>query len=67
MSDFKNFLNEKYYRLDDKTVGNEFYVLQRDVQSMYKSLSNGNDFNAGDWKQIKSLIDKIDKSIQEHK
>ena len=67
MNNFKDFINEKYYRLDDKTVGNEFYVLQREIQSMYKSLSNGNDFNMNDWKQIKSLVDKIEKSVKEEK
>lgn len=58
-------LSEKtYYTLPDNVVGNDFYVLQKDIKEMYESLKSGSDLNMKYWQDIKKLVSKIDKSIK---
>lgn len=61
-------LSEKtYYRLPDDVVGNDFYVLQRDLKEMYQSLKSGSDLNIKYWEKIKKLVSDIDKSIKKER
>lgn len=55
---------QTYYTLPEDVIGNDFYVLQKDIAEMYKSLKSGSDLNMKYWQDIKKLVSKIDKSIK---
>ena len=73
MKDFKEFLVEskeelneaKYFTLPDKVVGNELFVLQRELSEFYKSVKKGNDVNMNELKKMKTMMDKIVSSVEE--
>jgi hypothetical protein len=75
MKDFKKFLNESkdqldeasYYTLPEKVVGNELFVLQRELSEFYKSVKKGNDVNITELKKMKGMMDKIVSSVEEKK
>jgi len=45
--------SNKFWRLPKKTIGNDVYRLQKNLSSLYKSLSNDNDL---DMKQLDGII-----------
>lgn len=45
--------NADYYRLPKNVVGNELYSVTKELQSLYQSLSNGNDLKP---EQLDSII-----------
>ena len=66
LSESKDQLDEaKYYTLPDKVIGNELYVLQRELPEFYKSVSKGNDVDMKQLKKLKSLLDKVHSSVEE--
>lgn len=74
MKQFKEFLKEdtkakideaKYYTLPEKVVGDELYVLQRELPEFYKSVKKGNDVDMKQLKKLKSLLDKVYSSVEE--
>ena len=53
-----------FYRLPGNVVGNELYVVARDLKSFADSQMNGDDF---DVKSFTSIIDKLNKIKKEAK
>lgn len=73
MKQFKEFLTEskkeldesKYYIIPEKVIGDELYVLQRELPELYKSVKKGNDVDMKQLKKLKSLLDKVYSSVEE--
>lgn len=55
--------SKKYYTIPEKIIGNEFFVLQRDLSKLFNSVKSGNDLNITEWNKLKSTFLDIDKSI----
>lgn len=60
MKSLKNHINEasvSFNRMSKKVIGNELYTVAKDMQSLYDSVSKGNDVNM-------NLVNSIDKKWQ---
>ncbi len=66
MRSFKEMVTEKneFYRIPEKIINNDFYVFQKEIAQMYKSLKGGNDLNYNYFKDLKKTFEKIEKSIE---
>jgi hypothetical protein len=72
MKSFKEIASEKeivseaneYWRIPEKVIKNDFYVFQKEIAQMYKSLMNGNDLNYNYFMDLKKRFEKIEKSIE---
>lgn len=74
MKSFKEYLSEdinkqlseaKYYTLPEKVIGDELFVLQREISEFYKSVKGGKDVDVKQLKKLKSMMDKVYSSVEE--
>ncbi len=61
-------LNEsEFYRIPKNIIGNTFYNASRNLNSMYESLADGNDFHPEQLQQIINALNSILKSSKKFK
>lgn len=61
----RNFKENKgFYRLSKKTIGNELYVSQKMLSSLYDYVKNGNDFDLEHFNRIIDSLNKIKNSAR---
>ncbi len=62
-----NKLNEDYYRLPKKNIGNELYTATKSLKSLYDYLEKGNDLDVDQLDSIISKLQTIRKNAKQFK
>jgi hypothetical protein len=64
----KKILNEStFHRLDKRTIRNDFYVAQKELERLYEKVKRGDDYDPESMKNIISWLQKIDKKAKRFK
>jgi len=63
--ELKKVLSESFWRLPGHVIGNEFYTVVNQLQTIYDGQKNGNDFNPSDLNRIIMTLQKIKKEAKQ--